>query len=94
MTLKNFRYLQAYSTLGRSVVTYKRDLLSSAVHRRLPAIPIMYGLLLLLKLSGWEQALVKLSLYRKHISFILHFIVAAYLAYKLDSNPNQNNLSS
>ena len=39
----------------------------------------MCGLLTLLKLSGWEQALGKLSQYRKHISFILHFIAAAYL---------------
>jgi hypothetical protein len=39
----------------------------------------MCGLLPLLKLSGWEQALGKLPQYRKQISFILHFIVAAYL---------------
>ncbi len=39
----------------------------------------MCGLLPPVRLSGWEQALGKPPQYRKQISFILHFFVAAYL---------------
>jgi len=53
--------------------------LSVAAHRWLPAAPIMCGLLPLLKLSAWAQALGNLPQYRRQISLILHSIVAAYL---------------
>ena len=82
MTLLQFLQLQAYSTPARLGATYGRDLVSSVAHCWLLAILIMYDLLPLLKLSGWEQALRKLPHYRKHIPFILHFIAAAYLAEK------------